>query len=114
VKKTLSLGLLFAAFFIPLAALSEAKSCSFREELSLARKSRCEAFSQFKSSWIRELQYCPQYLSGALILRTDTGEYLYKEVPAPVWDAFKSAPSKGTFYHQEIAKTANFQMKCER
>ena len=58
------------------------------------------------SSWIITAEYfsCDGNF-GYFIFSTDKGnEYIHENVPKNLWNAFKNADSKGTFYDKNIRK----------
>ena len=61
------------------------------------------------SSTISEIDR--EVIKGELFLKitfTSGAEYLYQGVPANVYEAFLMAPSKGKFFHENIAGRYNY------
>ncbi len=61
------------------------------------------------SSTIAEIDR--EVIKGELFLKitfTSGAEYLYQGVPANVYEAFLMAPSKGKFFHENIAGRYNY------
>lgn len=56
-----------------------------------------------KSSWIRGASFysCDNNL-GYFILKTDSKNYIYSNLPISVWYSFKNASSHGSFYSNNI------------
>ncbi|MGN6248952.1 MAG: KTSC domain-containing protein [Ginsengibacter sp.] len=57
-----------------------------------------------KSSWITSAQYYScDGITGYFIYKTKEGkEYIHKGVPINVWEEFKNASSKGSYYDYNI------------
>jgi hypothetical protein len=64
------------------------------------RASSDDSFSSPESSWIEGATYESE--NGSMILETDSKDYEFIGVPIEVWREFKSAPSKGEYYHENI------------
>ena len=82
-------------------AIKEIKSTSFEIE---------ESIQTSKSSWIRNAAYysCDEKV-GFMLLKTDSKEYLYQNVPLKTWVGFKNASSFGTYYNKNIKH--NYSLK---
>lgn len=52
------------------------------------------------SSVIRSMQYHPRERTLDIAFRDGRGVYRYFDVPEREWQAFRSAPSKGTYLNQ--------------
>ena len=52
------------------------------------------------SSVIRSMQYHPREQTLEIAFRDGRGVYRYFDVPEAEWQAFRSAPSKGTYLNQ--------------
>ncbi len=62
-----------------------------------------DSFSSPESSWIEGATYNSENgKTGTMILKTDEKDYEFVNVPMDVWKKFKSAPSKGKYYHKHI------------
>lgn len=62
------------------------------------------------SSWISSAKYLScDGLTGYFIIETDNRTYIHQSMPYEVWENFKSATSKGSFYSQSIK--GNYQLK---
>ena len=56
-----------------------------------------------KSSWIRGASfYSCDMKFGYLIIQTDDGNYIHKNVPTNIWNSFKHAKSFGSYYNKNI------------
>jgi hypothetical protein len=56
-----------------------------------------------KSSWIRAASYYScDGKTGYFIFKTDEKEYIHANMPVEIWNAFKNAPSYGSFYNRNI------------
>ena len=55
------------------------------------------------SSWINSAKYfsCDSQ-SGFLIITTGNRTYIHQDLPIEVWEQFKDADSKGSFYNRNI------------
>jgi len=75
-------------------AISEVRSATF---------SYSERINTDQSDWIRSAEYysCDSQM-GFLIIATESKESVHKNVPIGVWEAFKNAQGKGSFYNQAI------------
>lgn len=62
-----------------------------------------EDLNTSKSSWLRKATYysCDE-LTGYLIIKTDSNEYIHEGVPIEIWNGFKQATSFGKYYDQYI------------
>ncbi len=58
--------------------------------------SNSDSFSSPESSWIEGASYNSQ--TKVLIIETDKQDYTFKDVPTDVWEGFKNASSKGSYY----------------
>lgn len=55
------------------------------------------------SSWITSAKYFScDGLSGFFIIETGNRTYIHKNMPYEVWENFKNADSKGSFYSRNI------------
>ena len=63
-----------------------------------------ETANTASSSWITSANYYScDGKKGYLIYTTNRGyQYIHKGVPIEVWEEFKNAPSKGSYYNQNI------------
>jgi KTSC domain len=62
------------------------------------------------SSWISSAKYFScDGLSGFLVLETGNRTYIHQDMPYEVWENFKNAESKGSFYSRHIR--GNYQLK---
>lgn len=57
------------------------------------------------SSWIRAAEYysCDGQ-TGFFLFKTDKRWYIHDEVPISVWNGFKAANSRGSYYNHNIKK----------
>lgn len=63
-------------------------------------KERCDTS---KSSWILGAEYYScNNKKGYLLITTKGKTYIHKDVPAPIWTAFKKADSFGEYYNAHI------------
>lgn len=62
------------------------------------------------SSWITSAKYfsCDD-LSGFFVIETGNRTYIHQDMPYEVWENFKNANSKGSFYSRHIR--GNYQLK---
>lgn len=80
---------------------------SYSQAVRLVKNSNfkiSEAANTSMSSWIKSAKYysCDGH-SGYLIYTTNKGyEYIHKGVPLNIWEGFKNAPSKGSYYDRNI------------
>ncbi|MBF2709339.1 KTSC domain-containing protein [Flavobacterium soyangense] len=62
------------------------------------------------SSWITSAKYFScDGLSGFFIVETGNRTYIHQNMPYEVWENFKNADSKGSFYSRNIR--GNYQLK---
>ena len=62
------------------------------------------------SSWITSAKYFScDGLSGFFIIETGNRTYIHQDMPCEVWENFKNADSKGSFYSRNIR--GNYQLK---
>lgn len=62
-----------------------------------------EARSTPESSWIRRISYCScDGRTGFLLILTDSKEYIHAKFPKSMWDEFKEASSKGSYYNENV------------
>ena len=62
------------------------------------------------SSWISSAKYFScDGLTGFFIIETDNRTYIHQNMPYSVWENFKNANSKGSFYSKTIR--GNYQLK---
>lgn len=59
-----------------------------------------DSFDSPESSWIEGAEYDQE--TKVLIIETEKQEYTFVDVPIEVWEGFKNAPSKGSYYHKNI------------
>lgn len=59
------------------------------------------------SSVIRAMQYRPRRRELLIVFRGGRGTYVYRDVPPSMWEAFRSALSKGTFLN-EVFKAVDY------
>lgn len=52
------------------------------------------------SSVIQFMQYDPQMQEALIVFRDSRGVYRYFDVPMEEWEAFRGAPSKGTYLNE--------------
>ncbi|MEO8852591.1 MAG: KTSC domain-containing protein [Ginsengibacter sp.] len=75
-------------------AISLVKGSSFKIE---------ETANTSNSSWIRSAKYYScDGKTGFFIYTTIDHEYIHKGMPINVWEEFKNAPSKGSYYDYKI------------
>lgn len=56
-----------------------------------------------ESSWINQIKYYScEGQTGFLLVQIGNRTYIHANVPRRVWNEFKQAPSKGTYYNQRI------------
>jgi len=68
-----------------------------------------ESINTSKSSWIRgAVYYSCDKKQGYLIIKTDSKEYIYQNVPIEIWKQFRKAGSFGSFYTKNIK--GNYQL----
>lgn len=62
------------------------------------------------SSWISSAKYysCDGLL-GFLVIKTGNRTYIHQDMPFEVWESFKNADSKGSFYSRNIR--GNYRLK---
>lgn len=80
---------------------------SYSQAITLVQSSTFkiqEAANTSSSSWITSANYYScDGKTGYLIYTTNRGyQYIHKEVPIEVWEEFKNAPSKGSYYDYKI------------
>lgn len=57
----------------------------------------------FGSSWITSAKYFScDGLSGFFVIETGNRTYIHQDMPYEVWENFKNADSKGSFYSRSI------------
>lgn len=63
------------------------------------------------SSWIQSAVYgsCDGKY-GFFLLKTKSKWYIFSNVPISVWEGFKAAPSKGTYYNYHIRGNYQFNI----
>lgn len=62
------------------------------------------------SSWITSAKYLScDGVAGFFIIETDNRTYIHQNLPYEVWDNFKKADSKGSFYSRNIR--GNYHLK---
>lgn len=62
-----------------------------------------DSFSSPNSSWIKGADYNSEDGEyGMMNIYTDAQKYTFIDVPVSVWNDFKNAPSKGSYYHANI------------
>ncbi|MFV8352013.1 KTSC domain-containing protein [Flavobacterium sp. XS2P14] len=62
------------------------------------------------SSWISSAKYFScDGLSGFFVIETGNRIYIHQDMPYEVWENFKNADSKGSFYSRNIR--GNYQLK---
>lgn len=65
-----------------------------------------------ESSWIRKASfYSCDNSNGYFIYLADSKKYIHCKVPVNVWEGFKNAKSKGTFYNQYLKH--KYQLEIE-
>ncbi len=70
-----------------------------------------ETISTSKSSWIRGATYYSEDgIRGYMILKTDSKDYIYSDLPFEIWQGFKNAQSFGSYYHQNIKGKYQFKL----
>lgn len=76
-------------------AIEKIKSSTFRIR---------ESTDVSASSWITSADYYScEGKTGFFIYTTDRGnQYIHQEVPIAIWEGFKNASSKGSFYNENI------------
>jgi len=87
---------------------------SYDEALSTIRSAEFklhEKISTSKSSWIRGAEYysCDNR-TGYFILKTDSKDYIHKDMPVNVWESFKNAESFGRYYNDNIKHRYYFKL----
>ena len=84
-------------------AISLVKNSSFKIE---------ETANTSNSSWIRSAKYysCDGQ-TGYFIYTTKDHEYIHKGVPLTVWEGFKNAFSKGSYYDRNIRYKYQLNLK---
>jgi hypothetical protein len=80
---------------------------SYSQAITLVQSSTFkvqETANTASSSWITSANYYScDGKTGYLIYTTNRGyQYIHKGVPIEVWEEFKNAPSKGSYYNQNI------------
>lgn len=64
------------------------------------------------SSWITSANYFScDGLSGFFVIETGNRTYIHQDMPYEVWENFKNADSKGSFYSGNIR--GNYQLKLK-
>lgn len=62
------------------------------------------------SSWITSAKYLScNGLSGFFVIETGNRTYIHQNMPNEIWENFKNADSKGSFYSRNIR--GNYQLK---
>lgn len=62
-----------------------------------------ESCNTSSSSWIRGAEYYScDGRTGFFLLKTDKQWYIHRDVPVTVWNGFKSASSRGSYYDNNI------------
>lgn len=56
----------------------------------------CEKIATPESSWINSIAYYPE--CDHLLVCSDNGDYVHANVSQAIWNEFKNAESKGTYY----------------
>ncbi len=79
---------------------------SYNEAIKEVRKSSFQLTDKIKtpeSSWIASAEYysCDGN-EGYFIMNTGDKSYIHKEVPVEVWEGFKAAGSKGSYYNEHL------------
>jgi hypothetical protein len=76
---------------------------SANRAISSSRFQLTDKVNTYKSSWIRGASFysCDGDV-GYFYLKTDSNNYIYKDVPLKIWNAFKNASSHGEFYNANI------------
>ena len=101
--------------FILASIASEAQDCSklpesftsYSQAIQLVKNCTFQlkdVANTSNSSWITSARYYScDGRSGYFIYTTNRGyEYIHKGVPTYVWEGFKNAPSKGSYYDHNI------------
>lgn len=71
--------------------------------ITACSSSYTDSFTSPESSWIEGATYTSEDgKTGSMVIETDKKDYEFVGVPIEVWEKFKSASSKGTFYHKNI------------
>lgn len=88
---------------------------SYTQAISLVKKSSFkieETANTSNSSWIRSAKYysCDGQ-TGYFIYTTKDHEYIHKGVPVNVWEEFKKASSKGSYYDRNIRYKYQLNLK---
>jgi membrane-anchored protein YejM (alkaline phosphatase superfamily) len=106
----------FACFLLFLISPNFAFTCDFTQRLKQARQSGCEKMDAFISTWIEELEYCPAFEAGTLIVTANRGrdEYIFQRFDQAAWKRFKLAESKGKFFNQHIRGVEEYKVPCEK
>jgi hypothetical protein len=64
------------------------------------------------SSWISSAKYLScDGLLGFLVIQTGNRTYIHQDLPQEVWEQFKNADSKGSFYSRNIK--GNYRLKLK-
>jgi hypothetical protein len=64
------------------------------------------------SSWISSAKYYScDGLSGFLVIKTGNRTYIYQDIPFEVWESFKNADSKGSYYSRNIKGNYGLKLK---
>jgi hypothetical protein len=61
------------------------------------------------SKLITKAEYNPLYHELKIWFKTTGDSYIYKGVSEEIWEEFKSADSKGKFFHAYIKNIYNFE-----
>lgn len=66
------------------------------------------------SSWIRNAKFfsCDGN-TGYMIYSTDSKDYIHAGLPIEIWQGFKDAPSKGSYYNHNIKGNYRLQISNE-
>lgn len=77
---------------------NEAQQFLYQQTFSFTDIADCS-----ESSWIRSAKYysCDSK-TGYFKYTTDSKTYIHEKLPISVWNNFKNAPSKGTYYNANI------------
>jgi hypothetical protein len=89
---------------------------SYTQAISLIKRSTFkieETANTSSSSWLVSTKYYScNGITGYLIYTTNRGyEYIHKGVPFNVWNGFKNASSKGSYYNANLKNRYQVKLK---
>lgn len=84
----------------------QADFTSYNEAISVIKATRftySDSVNTSRSSWVRgAFYYSCDKETGYFIIKTDTRNYIYKDLPISTWNSFKNTSSFGSYYNRNI------------